>query len=47
MYIINVLQLWYTRRIDFRTAVYAMRERPIAVAGREGSYHVDPIDPNE
>lgn len=47
MYVLNVLSLWYARKIDFRTVVHALKNRPIAVAGRGGSYHVDPIDPNE
>lgn len=47
MYALNVLKLWCAGKIDFRTVVHALRNRPIAVAGRGGSYHVDPIDPNE
>lgn len=47
MYVLNVLSLWCARKIDFRTVVYAMKHRPIAVAGRGGSHHVDPVDPNE
>ncbi len=30
------------RRIRFRTFVMALRERPIAVAGKGGSYILDP-----
>ena len=47
MYVLNVLSLWCARKIDFHTVVHALKNRPIAVAGRGGSYHVDPIDPNE
>lgn len=47
VYVLNVLSLWYARKIDFRTVVHALKNRPIAVAGRGGSYHVDPIDFNE
>ncbi len=47
MYVFNVLSLWCTRKINMRTVVHALRYRPIAVAGRGGSYHLDPIDPNE
>lgn len=46
-YTFNVLSLWCTRKIDLRTVLYALKNRPSAVAGRGGSYHVDPIDPNE
>lgn len=47
MYIFNAISLWCTRKIDLRTLVHALRNRPIAVAGRGGSYQVDPIDLNE
>ncbi len=47
MYVFNVLRLWVSRKIDAPTVVFALRERPAAIAGRGGSYHVDPIDPNE
>lgn len=47
MYALNVLALWCSRKIDFRTVFYALKNRPIAVAGRGGSYQVDPIDLNE
>ena len=47
MYIFNVVPLWCARKIDFRTVVHALKKRPMAVAGKGGSYHVDPIDPNE
>ena len=47
MYVLNVLSLWCARKIDFRTVVHALKKRPMAVAGRGGSYHIDPIDLNE
>ena len=47
MYLLNVMTLWCTRKINMRTVVHALRNRPSAVAGRGGSYHVDPLDPNE
>lgn len=47
MYVLNLLTLWCASKIDFHTVVHALKNRPIAVAGRGGSYHVDPIDPNE
>ena len=46
-YFSNVLALLVLREITLRTFVYALRERPMAVAGIKGSYHVDPQDPNE
>ena len=46
-HVLNVLSLWCARKIDFHTVVHALKNRPIAVAGRGGSYQVDPIDPNE
>lgn len=42
MYLLNVLQLWVTRKITFQTVLHALECRPIAVAGRGGSYIVDP-----
>lgn len=42
LYVWNVLSLWRTRRISFRSLVMALKSRPIAVAGRDGSYIVDP-----
>lgn len=47
MYTVNVLRLWFTQKIDFRTLTFALRERPDAIAGKGGSYHVGPHDPNE
>ena len=47
MYTMNVLSLWLSGKVDFRTVIHALRHRPSGVAGRGGSYHVDPIDPNE
>lgn len=47
VYVFNVLSIWFARKIDIRTVIYAVRNRPSAVAGRGGLYHVDPIDPNE
>ncbi len=47
MYIVNVLNLWWERKITFQTVVHALRRRPIAVAGKGGAYIVDPIDPHE
>lgn len=47
LYVLNVLSLWCARKIDLRTVVHALKKRPMAVAGRGGSYHVDPIDLNE
>lgn len=44
MYLWNLLTLWVAGKIDWHSVVYALRERPIAVAGRGGSYHVDPVD---
>lgn len=44
MYVINAIHLWFKRRIDWRTLLYALRERPIAVAGKGGYYQVDPVD---
>ena len=42
MYAFNVLMLVLERKITMLTAIYAAKERPIAVAGRGGSYIVDP-----
>ena len=42
MYTWNLLMLWLTRKITWATVIYAMKSRPIAVAGRGGSFHVDP-----
>lgn len=42
MYLLNVLQLWVTRKITFQTVLRALESRPIAVAGLGGSYVVDP-----
>lgn len=46
MYFWNLLGLLWTRKITLATAVYAVRVRPVAVAGRGGSFQVDPHDPN-
>lgn len=42
MYAFNVLMLVLERKITMLTAIYAAKERPIALAGRGGSYIVDP-----
>jgi hypothetical protein len=42
LYVWNVLSLWCDRKISFRTLVMSVKSRPIAVAGRDGSYIVDP-----
>ncbi|WP_157896785.1 hypothetical protein [Acidovorax carolinensis] len=42
MYTWNLLSLWFSRKINFRTVRYALKNRPIAVAGSLGSYIVDP-----
>lgn len=47
MYFLNILLLWITRKIDMRSVVIALRNRPIAVAGRDGSYQVDPVGLSE
>jgi hypothetical protein len=41
-YAFNVLVLLMQRRISLQTFRYALRERPVAVAGRNGGYVVDP-----
>lgn len=41
-YVLNVVTLFLRREIDWRTLRYALRERPVAVAGRRGGYIVDP-----
>ena len=41
MYTINALLLLINRRITWQTFLYAVRERPIAVAGKGGSYQID------
>lgn len=38
----NILRLWATGKIGMRTAVYALREKPVAVAGKGGGYIIDP-----
>jgi hypothetical protein len=40
MYAWNVFKLWATRKINWPTAIYALKERPIAVCGRDGAYQV-------
>ena len=42
MYFWNVAQLFAERAITWQTAIHALRNRPIAVAGKGGSYIVDP-----
>lgn len=42
MYTWNLLSLWFGRKITFRTVRHALKNRPIAVAGKRGSYAVDP-----
>jgi hypothetical protein len=42
MYASNALVHWVSRDITWRSALRALRERPIAVAGRGGAYVVDP-----
>ena len=42
LYVWNVLALWCARKISFHTLVMSVKSRPIAVAGRDGSYIVDP-----
>jgi hypothetical protein len=42
----NLLGLWVNRKIGTRTFCMAMWQRPMAVCGKGGSYHVDPFDPN-
>lgn len=42
IYAWNVLVLWGLRKIDWRTALHGLRHRPAALAGRGGSYIVDP-----
>lgn len=42
MYAWNVLVLLMSRKITWSSALGSLRERPIAVAGRGGSYVLDP-----
>lgn len=42
MYAWNVLALLVSHKVTWRIATHALRERPIAVAGRGGSYVLDP-----
>lgn len=42
MYARNVMALLVSHEITWRSAIGALRERPIAVAGRGGSYVLDP-----
>lgn len=42
LYTRNVLALFVARKITFATARHAFKERPIAVAGKDGAYVVDP-----
>lgn len=42
MYAWNVLVLLTSRKITWRSAIGALRERPSAAAGRGGSYVLDP-----
>lgn len=46
MYTLNSLTLWVTKKISWPTVVYAWKQRPVAVAGYAGSYHVGPCDLN-
>ncbi len=41
-YFLRAVSLWLGRKIRTRTLLKALRERPIAVCGRAGSYIVDP-----
>lgn len=41
-YTCNAVALWLSSKIDFQTLRYALRKRPAAVAGKGGSYAVDP-----
>ncbi len=41
-YALNLLPLVLARKVWVRTAWRALREHPIAVCGRDGSYIVDP-----
>lgn len=43
MYFFNLMKLFLARKINFQTVKWAMKERPIAVCGRGGSYEVDPM----
>lgn len=40
-YSLTVLGLWLTGKIAWRTLRYALRERPVALLGRRGTYIVD------
>lgn len=42
MYMWNLLGLWVQGKIKWETVRYAAKSRPIAVAGKGGSYQVDP-----
>lgn len=42
IYIRNVVFLWVDKKISWRTAFHGIRHFPIALAGRKGSYIVDP-----
>lgn len=42
----TLLGLLANRKIHFQTFCMAMRERPMAVCGKGGAYHVDPFDPH-
>ncbi|MYM92490.1 hypothetical protein [Duganella vulcania] len=44
VYVINAVRLWFDGEIMWRTLLYALRSRPIAVAGKRGYYQVDPVD---
>lgn len=41
-YAFNVATLFLQQKITWQTLRYALRERPVAVAGRRGGYIVDP-----
>lgn len=44
MYFINAAKLWIKGHIDGTTFLYALRERPAAVAGKDGYFQVTPED---
>lgn len=37
-YVFNVIELFLQQKITWQTLRYALRERPIAVAGQRGAY---------
>lgn len=47
-YVFSAARLWAARKISLGTLRHALRERPIAVAGRGGSFQIDPdFEPND